>query len=306
MESQLGGAAARRTLSSVRLWFVLSLAACRFGFDARPGDAASGDALALETCDPAAPFGTPVPIAELNDPTVDDGTLRLAPDELSGYFWSYRGGNSDIYLATRPDRASPFTVSTVSGLNTAKNEVDPTVSSDGTLLVFRHNGPSDQLWTATRAAPAQFANPAVDAQLTSGAGDVEPFWQVGGQELYFSSKRSGDGDLYRSTYSGTFSAPALVSELSVATSEEGDPVIAPDGLTIYFRSNRPSGGPMAFNIWTASRTVASGAFDVPTLVANVNSDADEGPSWLSLDGCRLYLSSDRAGTNDIYVATRGP
>ena len=286
----------------MRFWFaVLGLAACRFGFDDEPGR----DANARGGCDPAAPFATPVPIAELNDPTVDDGTLRLLPDELSGYFWSYRSGNSDIYLATRPDLASPFTVSTVTGLDTLKNEVDPAVSADGMLLVYRHNSPGDELWTATRVGPAQFANPAVDSQLTSGAGDVQPFWQVGGQALYFSSQRSGGGDLYRSTYSGTFSAPALVSELSLATSEEGDPVIAPDGLTIYFRSNRPSGGPLMFNIWTASRTIASGAFGAPTLVANVNSDANEGPSWLSLDGCRLYLSSDRAGTNDIYVATRG-
>jgi hypothetical protein len=31
---------------------------------------------------------------------------------------------------------------------------------------------------------------------------------------------------------------------------------------------------------------------------------DEGPSWISPDGCRMYISSNRAGNNDIYVAAR--
>jgi len=40
------------------------------------------------------------------------------------------------------------------------------------------------------------------------------------------------------------------------------------------------------------------------LVENVNSAGDDGPSWLSPDGCRMYISSDRAGTNDVFVAQR--
>ena len=101
----------------------------------------------------------------------------------------------------------------------------------------------------------------------------------------------------------SFSSPMLVGGIASA-SDEGDPVVTPDGLTIYFRSNRaaPLGG---YNIYVATRVDVTDPFSDVQLVPNVNTDADEGPSWISPDDCRLYLSSDVAGSNDIYVATRG-
>jgi hypothetical protein len=38
----------------------------------------------------------------------------------------------------------------------------------------------------------------------------------------------------------------------------------------------------------------------------VGDGRDNAPvDWIWLDGCRLYLSSDIAGSNDVDVATRG-
>ncbi len=276
--------------------------ACRFDFTDRIAtDAAPHDALG--TCDPTAPFGAPVPITELNDPASDDGTLRLAPDELSGYFWSYRlAGDAEIFLATRPDLASPFTVAHVVALGTTAAELDPTVTSDGTLIVFRRSGPGDHLYQASRSGPLAFGAATTVANVDQGT-EAQPYLQPDGNEMYFQSRRTGAGDLYRTVRTGaSFAPPSRVAELATA-SEEGDPVITPDGLTIYFRSDRP-GSHALFNIWTATRATTADPFGTATEVPNVSSDGNEGPSDLSRDGCRLYISSDRAGTNDIYVATR--
>lgn len=271
--------------------------------DAQNGDARALDASA-ETCNPVAPFGTPVLIAELSDPTVADGTLRLMPDELSGYFWRNTPAGRDILLATRPSLTEPFTVTAVQGLEQGDNELDPTPSSDGTVLVFRRNSPGDDLYVATRMAPDLFGTPVALATLNTGSAEGQGFLPIGIDELYFQSKRSGAGDLYTSVRSGTsFAAPALVTELATAA-EEGDPVVTPDGLTIYFRTDATA-IQLGFNIASASRSTADGVFGAPALVPNVNTDSDDGPSWISSDGCRLYLSSDAAGTNDVYVATRG-
>jgi Tol biopolymer transport system component len=101
----------------------------------------------------------------------------------------------------------------------------------------------------------------------------------------------------------SFSSPAPVGGIA-SPSDEGDPVVTPDGLTIYFRSDRAAtvGG---YNVYVATRADVGDAFSDVQLVPNVNTDADEGPSWISPDDCRLYLSSDVTGSNDIYVATRG-
>lgn len=55
----------------------------------------------------------------------------------------------------------------------------------------------------------------------------------------------------------------------------------------------------------ATRATPGGTFGPATLVPNVNTSADDGPSWISPDGCRLYISGNVRGNNDIYVATRG-
>jgi hypothetical protein len=301
MRSRAVPAIARRAFVAL-----LALPACgRIHFAERHNPDAASQADALGTCDTSAPFGVPVPIAELNDPTHDDGTLRLFADELSGYFWSYRGGtNSALYLATRPDLASPFSITQVQGLGLTGNLLDPTFSADGSLLVFRRSMPGDDLYEATRIAPDTFSAGTAIATLDTSSTELQPFMPLAGDLLIFSSSRSGGGDLYTSKRMGTaFAAPTAISGLATAN-DEGDPVLSPDGLFLYFRSDRPA-TQAGYNIFVATRPAPTDAFGAPDLVPNVSSDADEGPSWISPDGCRLYISSDRAGTNDIYVSTRG-
>lgn len=301
-----------------RIWTVaLALAGCgRWNFDeSRTGTDAPFDAeldaiAAAPACSSTAPFGVPVPIPVLSDVTVGDGTMRLAEDELTGYFWSRRGGGvlARIYYAARPDLQTPFTIQPVSGLNTTGNDLDPTLPSLGSkVLVFRHNMPGDDLWMATAVTATEFTGAAPIASLNSPQADAQPFYRPGADDLIYQSTRTGAGDLYRTvrTTSTTFNPPARIVELATAY-EEGDPVLSMDGLTLYFRSNAPAGPLRGHNIYVATRAAASLPWGAPALVPNVNSALEDGPRALSTDGCRLYISSDRNGTNDVFVATRGP
>lgn len=261
-----------------------------------PGDASP------DVCDPTAPFGEPQPIVELNDAAEQEGTLRLFPDELRGYYWSRRASNSHIRYVHRTAIGEPFEIEDVALASTGVHQVDPTFTSDGSMLVYRESGPGDQLYYAIRISEVSFDTPVAISTLNTAATETQCFFANDG-ELYFSSGRSGGDDLYRSTRTGTtFSAPELVNQLA-SPAAEGDPAIAPDQLSIYFRSQRaPS---QAFDIWVAKRDTPTAAWGTPELVPNINSAVDDGPSWVSVDGCRLYMSSERAGTNDVYVATRG-
>ncbi|MEO7094923.1 MAG: hypothetical protein ABI175_16810 [Polyangiales bacterium] len=269
--------------------------------DAREIDAPPRDAEG--TCNAALPFGSPVLIASINS-SFRDGTLRLSEDELRGYFWSFRSGRGEIYYATRPSRVDPFTVAVVSGLSTSGNDLDPSPASDGSIFVYRRNGPGDALWFAIPQTPTSFTGADSIAGLDTASVEAQPYLQPTGNALVFQSTRSGAGDLYRSTRTGlNFTAPALITELATVAIE-GDPVLSVDGLTLYFRSDAPAalGG---FNIYETNRATPTGAFGTPVLLEGVSSEADDGPSFLSPDHCRLYLSSDHGGTNHIYVATRG-
>jgi hypothetical protein len=283
------------------------LGACgRIQFDRLDSaDATTEPDVAESACVAGAPFGAPKPIPELNDPVAFDGTLRLLPDELSGYFWSRRdGGDGDLYFAERT-LDTPFSIRLVQGVDTPMSELDPTITSDGAILVFRRSNPGNDLFVATQAGvPDTFSMPTPIAAINTADDETQSFMPLDRDELYFQSPRTGGGDVYVSKRNGTsFSSPAPVAGIA-SSSDEGDPVVTPDGLTIYFRSDRAAtlGG---YNIYVATRTEVTDAFSNVELVPNVNTDADEGPSWISPDDCRLYLSSDVAGSNDIYVATRG-
>jgi hypothetical protein len=286
------------------------LAGCgRWNFDAlrADGDAGTADVTAdAAACVPGAPFGTPVPIVELNT-TAPDGTLRLLPDELSGYFWSRKTGTGRIYHAARGRLDQAFTVTPVTGLSTMDHDLDPNLATDGSVFVFRHNIPGDELWTARKVDAVTFASPLPMTNLNLPSVEQQPFILGAADALVFSSDRNGANfDLWLSTRTGsTFGTPVRLADLNLGGSAEGDPVLSSDGLTIYFRSNR-AGGPGQFDIYASTRsTTATTTFGPPILVPNINSPVDDGPSWISPDGCRLYLSSDRDGTNDIFVATRG-
>jgi hypothetical protein len=275
--------------------------------DASPADAV--DAFVVQPCTAGAAWGVPVAIDSLNTTTSNDGTLRLRADELTGYFWSDRGSNTDIYAVSRPDLGSPFTIETIPAIDTSYTELDPTISPDNTTFIFRSNrdtGDDIFISTLSGGTGGTFSTPTPLTAVNSTSSDTEPFIPLITNELYFTSNRgNGNFHIYRATDNGAgYVSPGKVAEINAPSVNDGDPALSADGLTLYWRSDRAGNG-NGFDIWTATRPSLAEKFANLAIVPNVNSAADDGPSWLSPDDCRMYISSARAGTNDVYVSTRG-
>jgi Tol biopolymer transport system component len=97
------------------------------------------------------------------------------------------------------------------------------------------------------------------------------------------------------------SIPGTSSELNT-TSDEGYPILSPDGLSLYIVSNRP-GGFGGLDIWVASRASTDDPWGAPeNLGPTVNSRAfDWSPT--PVPGHGLFFVSTRAdscGLDDIY------
>jgi hypothetical protein len=278
------------------------------GFDG--GDGGDGGS----PCDFSTPFGTPTLVGGLQS-SASEGGLRLLPDELTGFFWSSRGvgpGSTNLYLTTRPDTGSPFGgIKLLNNVNLPMSlTIDPTVTADGLTLAFRgrtgkNDAGIDELYSAARPdVGSDFPAGSLIAILNSTANTVQPFLVSDGSEIYFSSNRAGTFVIYRAPrISGVFGALSAVAEVNLATANEGDPVLSADGLTILFSSTRANGSGKD-DIWAAQRTSKTASFGVPINLRMVNSVGIDSPTWLSTDGCRLYLSSDRAGAVHLYLATR--
>ncbi|MGA7121811.1 MAG: hypothetical protein WBY94_17015 [Polyangiaceae bacterium] len=275
---------------------------------------ATADATSL--CDPSKAFGPPVLLSSLQS-TDKQGGLRLMPDELRGFFWSARDGGPgfiNLYEVTRPDLDASFGgIKLLNNVNfPASLNMDPTTTASGGLLIYRYrmgrtDSGVDQLYWAERADaasdfPVGTPVPGLDAGTMY---NVQPYILPDGTELYFSSISGMDFGIYRALFAGgVFGAPSPVSELNLPGTNEGDPLVTADDLTIYFSSTRP-GGVGLQDIWMAQRPDKSSAFSGLVDLKNVNSSGVDAPTWISPDGCRLYLSSDRADAGfDLYVANR--
>ncbi len=268
-------------------------------------DSASPDA-APGTCRWDTPFGAPTPVSALNT-AVADTAARLSTDELSVYFARTLAGNGEMFFASRATRTAPFgTPVALTALNTASSEGFPAISSDGLTLVFNSDpGGNLDLFVSTRANVLGTFGTASPLTTVNGATtDVHPYLALDDSELLFASNRAGTDDLYRSIRTGGgFGVPVPIAELNTANVEFG-PVLSADKLTIYFTSNREG----ATDLFVAHRSTASDGFGTATRVPELNAvGADSIASWLSPDGCRIYLSRNPStALGDIYLAERTP
>lgn len=128
------------------------------------------------------------------------------------------------------------------------------------------------------------------------------------QTLYFSTNDDGDENLYqarRSDRGSIFANPVALTSINTQ-SGDGSPYVTPDGLTLYFYSDR-EGGPGDRDLWTATRTTTSADFAAAEVLSVVNGIAREYFPWRTPDGLGLLFMSDRAGgkgNSDIWLAER--
>lgn len=268
-------------------------------------------------CDPASPFGAPEPVTELNDPVAGRVAARLTPD-MKGVFLATTaadgGTGRDLFRAGRTDVAQPFgALSLVVATETALDEGKPSLDPAGQRLYFHRNTAADgtdyDLWYApAEGSTGDFGPPVrVDALSQVGTFDGDPYVPSDGASLWFTSNRGGSLALYVATKSsGEFGAPALVEGLPSGGFIDS-PVASEDGRVLYFGYEPPGDAAVpgaVTDIWIATRAQPTGAFQGARKVEELASGARDEPSWLSADGCTLYMFSNRSARFEIYRARK--
>lgn len=298
---------------------ILALVACNL--DSRLESSSSDapidtplDDMSEPACNPDAPFGQLLQVAAVNASGVDcDGWL--SSDGLTMFFRTDRAGGpgfDDLWSATRSTLAADFgAAAPIPNVNTAEFENKIAVTSDELTMFVgsTRTGPGHDIYTVSRSEKSEpFGTPGVVLNVNAAnKNDVPGSINALGTVLYMSSDRSGDEDLYTATRTNpatAFGAPVKIAELSQVGVDNSAPVISSDELTIFYGSKR-AGGSGLIDVWTAKRSSPTGTFGNPVNVIELNSGANDQPTWISPDGCQILVMSDRvAGLQDIYVATR--
>jgi Tol biopolymer transport system component len=99
-----------------------------------------------------------------------------------------------------------------------------------------------------------------------------------------------------------FGAPTPLTALN-STDNDMDPALAGDGLELVLASRR-AGSIGNHDLWSTTRTDASAPWGPVTRLAALSSTGQDSAAELSADSSTVMFTSDRAGTLDIYAATR--
>jgi hypothetical protein len=257
-------------------------------------------------CAPDSAFVTFAPVGGVNTP-VDELHPWLARDERTLVFSRVVAGRyHDLFIAHRANRTDDFDpAGSLDELNSVDDEYSASMSDDGRTVYFdRQVSGAYAVFTATRAnRNAVFEGLALLPVVNGAWQDFEPF--IADDGLYFASTRDdGQASLYfaRSSSDGGFESPGELEPTPSGAADE-NPAASFDGLTLYFSRSTATG---VADIWTASRPSRGASFGPPTPIEELKSPGLQVPGWLSEDNCRLYFATDRAGSLDLWVATRRP
>ncbi|HET6150247.1 MAG TPA: hypothetical protein VFH68_22090 [Polyangia bacterium] len=274
-------------------------------------------------CSPSKTFAAPLIVPGLNL-LGTSSNARFTSNELTAYFGNLRAadaggtGNYEIFTASRPQRGAAFGAArALTSINSATaSDYDPVLTDDGQTLYFgsTRTQAADRIFvsvfvpiTSSFTAPMVIdsISQAPDAGATApGTLDAfQPYVLPDNTVLYFGSTRAGTRDIYKATRSTAgFSRASAVAEVNTNSLEQF-PTVSPDELVIYWASNRADAGARGgSDVWMATRTSTNLPFGNVRNVTEVNSATDDFPSWISPDGCRLYLTT-RAG---LAIAERTP
>jgi len=260
-----------------------------------------------------APFGPPVRIEALWDPSCSTGDPTLGPDELEIYFVRRNEVMvaADVYVARRADTASAWgSPERDADLSGSGDDASPSMSRDGRelwLSSIRSGGlGAHDVWVSERAdATARWSTPVHVGELSSVANESSPTVDGSGLFGIMAVGMAGARDLFstrRADRSSRWSPLEARADLNTS-SDDSTASIAADGLELYFSSDRP-GAMGERDLWVATRADPDSPFGAAELLVELNSTADESNPWVSADGRRIYFDTNRDGVTAIYVASR--
>jgi Tol biopolymer transport system component len=183
--------------------------------------------------------------------SINDRSPWVSQDGLELYFWRVNVVGSDLYRATRSSVADSFgTPAALSSLNSSNADEDPFLNFAGNRLYFVSDRPGgDREFFVVDVTESGFGTPAKLTALNSYTEEHHPVVSRDELRIYVGSEKDGfegdtNGDIWisqRSSTSASFATPTNLTALNSSGRE--DPVfLSPDGCTLYFMSNRDTGG----------------------------------------------------------------
>jgi hypothetical protein len=196
----------------------------------------------------------------------------------------------------------------VEEVNTEFPDTRPFLSYDGLTLYFSRNDGLFSIYSATRDEPfGPFTS--VELALSSSHHVYGPWVSPDDLRMYYHEEQTSAWLLKmseRASVEDPWPQGTTISELNTLGNIHL-PALTADELIIFFASPDTSGGLAGmgeYDIWTASRPDRNSPFGNVRNLTEINTSAYEQGPFVSPDGLKLYFSSNRNASSQIFMATR--
>ena len=259
----------------------------------------------------------------LGEAELNTGEYAIAGKHFSSFKGLYKGKDQEMVLKAdkyiqdcnfaiiaikTPEKYDPINLG--SAINTKDREYLPTLTADGSTLIFSRTVEGNEDFYVSRKVNKEWKtaiplSDKINTRFNEGAQSISP----DGMYLFFTGCNRPDGlgscDLYVSHKNGNnWDAPFNLGAVVNSSSWDSQPAVSPDGNTLYFVSNRP-GGTGGYDIWKTTLN-SEGEWSKPeNLGPGINTIYDENTPFVHPDGKTLYFSSNGwpgMGSTDIFYS----
>jgi hypothetical protein len=287
-------------------WLILAVGCGRLGFDpidGRGGDGRDDDGRPSDAPLPCTgAWGAATALTSVNSAD-NDWDPALSPDGQTLLFVrSPASSGGDVYIAKRQGATFSAPVRE-NNLSSANDDVGPTWSADGSTVYIVSNQFNYRLYTSTFDGTS-FGVPVLVPELST-VDLIGPALSPDQLELYYTNVALPERIFRarRTAVTSPWVVEGVVAELVGSGNSEGNPSLSPDGLTIYFESDRIG----SVYIFSATRADVGSPFATPVAFAPTNSGTlQAGDADVSFDGATLLFDAQLSPgiLTDLYMIQR--
>jgi WD40-like Beta Propeller Repeat len=181
----------------------------------------------------------------------------------------------------------------------ALRDVDASNDDDGQAPVSQPQGDGGAK-PATCSPSTPFGTPVLVAGLDPDAHGSSPHLTQDERVVFFTGVDGASTGIFRAsraTRDMPFGTAELVPGIN-SDSNDNDPTVSSDGLTLVFHSGRNGTN----DVWWAKRANVAADFGAATLAPGISTNAYEGQGFFHVATSELWFVSNGAGTFDIFRA----
>ncbi len=193
-----------------------------------------------------------------------------------------------------------------SPINTSTNNTNAVLSGDGNTMIFVTELAFYDAIELSRKVNGLWSEPEVLNPQVGSDGDMYPTsLSYDGKELYMVKRTEGNNDIYVSRMGTDFWSKAVPLGNAINSgADETHASITADGMSLYFTSSR-RGGYGELDIYRSDRLSSGEWREAVNLGPAINTELNEDTPFPSVDGKRLYFSSEghfNMGGYDVFFS----